>query len=167
MEMRSYDEIYLSDAQNILGHAFDFALVTLGYPIEDLSEKIIQSNLVRQFEIGNPKYVTGMNGCEFLKAIYEESGILIEHEDEMYLDKSPEYWAGWILAYYQWYSAKTFREIEKARIMIIAPVIHVGISKLVFKAAAIEFACVILPINYQRFLFAKSSFASKDAIRYS
>ena len=128
MEMHSYDEIYLSDAQNILGHAFDFALVTLGYPIEDLSEKIIQSNLVRQFEIGNPKYVTGMNGCEFLKAIYEESGILIEHEDEMYLDKSPEYWAGWILAYYQWYSAKTFREILKKtsieKVLGMYPVYH-------------------------------------------
>lgn len=24
---------------------------------------------------------------------------------------SPEYWVGWILAYYQWYSGKPFRQL--------------------------------------------------------
>lgn len=32
----------------------------------------------------------------------------------MYLDKSPEYWAGWALAYYQWYTCRTFIKINKA-----------------------------------------------------
>ena len=32
----------------------------------------------------------------------------------MFADKSPEYWAGWALAYYQWYSARSYREIFKA-----------------------------------------------------
>ena len=32
----------------------------------------------------------------------------------MYLDKSPEYWAGWALAYYQWYSGRSFMEILTA-----------------------------------------------------
>ena len=36
-----------------------------------------------------------------------------ELEDEMYLDKSPEYWAGWALAYYQWYTGRTFIKIYK------------------------------------------------------
>ena len=31
----------------------------------------------------------------------------------MYLDKSPEYWAGWALAYYQWYTARPFMKIYK------------------------------------------------------
>ena len=29
----------------------------------------------------------------------------------MFLDISPEYWAGWALAYYQWYSCRSFSEI--------------------------------------------------------
>ena len=36
-----------------------------------------------------------------------------EIPDEMYLDKSPEYWAGWALAYYQWYTAIPFMKIYK------------------------------------------------------
>ena len=34
-------------------------------------------------------------------------------EDAMYLDKSPEFWAGWALAFYQWYSSRSFMEILK------------------------------------------------------
>lgn len=36
-----------------------------------------------------------------------------EIPDEMYLDKSPEYWVGWALAYYQWYTARSFMKIYK------------------------------------------------------
>jgi len=30
-----------------------------------------------------------------------------------YIDKSAEYWAGWILAYYQWFSARRFIDMKK------------------------------------------------------
>ena len=30
-----------------------------------------------------------------------------------YFEKSPEYWTGWLLAYYQWMSGKTFAVIQK------------------------------------------------------
>lgn len=35
---------------------------------------------------------------------------------EMYLNDSscsPEYWCGWIMAYYQWRTARSFKEIRK------------------------------------------------------
>ena len=28
-------------------------------------------------------------------------------------DYSPQYWCGWILAYYQWYTGRSFKEIQK------------------------------------------------------
>ncbi len=128
MEIRAYDEIYLTDAQNILGHAFDFALVTLGFEIDDFTDKLVNAKASKQFEKGNPRYVTGMNGCEFVKEIYEEYEITIDHEDEMYLDKSPEYWCGWALAFYQWYSGKSFKEILSVvtinRLLDMYPAFH-------------------------------------------
>ena len=46
----------------------------------------------------------------------------------MYPDKSPEYWAGWALAYYQWYTGKTFMRIYRAvsmtEILKMYPVFH-------------------------------------------
>ena len=51
-----------------------------------------------------------------------------EIEDVMYVDKSPEYWAGWALAFYQWYSTKSFSRIFRAvpirEILRMYPVFH-------------------------------------------
>lgn len=51
-----------------------------------------------------------------------------EVPDEMYMDKSPEYWSGWALAYYQWYTGRTFARIHKAvsiaAILDMYPVLH-------------------------------------------
>ena len=38
----------------------------------------------------------------------------IQDEEEMYLDKSPEYWTGWALAFYQWYRGTRFSRIQEA-----------------------------------------------------
>ena len=83
--------------------------------IDKFFEMFLVSDVSRQFETGNPTYVAGKTGCELVKEIIRDSGILMEdYPDEMYLDKSPEYWAGWALAYYQWYYGRTFSKIHRA-----------------------------------------------------
>jgi DNA-binding Xre family transcriptional regulator len=46
----------------------------------------------------------------------------------MYMDKSPEYWSGWALAFYQWYSGRSFMDILSAvplsEIIRMYPVYH-------------------------------------------
>ena len=112
MEIRAYDELYVEAAQNNLGNMFDYALVTMGIDIDKFESILIVSDVSKQFEAGNPAYVCGRNGCELAKMILDQSGISYEPTDDvMYVDKSTEYWTGWILAYYQWYSGDTFREI--------------------------------------------------------
>ena len=50
---------------------------------------------------------------EVAKEVLSLSGLLVpDTEDVMYLDKTPEYWTGWVLAYYQWHSEKTFKRIQ-------------------------------------------------------
>ena len=59
-------------------------------------------------------HIAGKNGCEMVKEVIRSAGLIMEEiPDEMYLDKSPEYWAGWALAYYQWYTARPFMKIYK------------------------------------------------------
>ncbi len=112
MAIHAYDELYVTSAQSILGHAVDFAVNTLGLEADDFAEAFAVSDHSKQFAAGNPSYVAGMNGCELARAVLEEVNCPYpDMEDEMYLDKSPEYWAGWILAYYQWYSDLLFTEI--------------------------------------------------------
>lgn len=115
MAIRAYDELYLPGAQNILGYAVDFAISTLALTPNDFGNALAVSNSAKQFSEGNPRYVAGMNGCELARSILDDVGMSYpEAEDEMYLDKSPEYWAGWALAYYQWSTDLSFMEILRA-----------------------------------------------------
>ena len=115
MAIRAYDELYLPGAQNILGHAVDFAIMTLAIEPNAFGNTLAVSESAKQFSEGNPRYVAGMNGCELARAVLNDVGAdYPEVEDEMYLDKSPEYWAGWALAYYQWKTALSFMEILRA-----------------------------------------------------
>ena len=115
MAIRAYDELYLPGAQNILGHAVDFAVMTLAIEPNVFGNALAVSKSAKQFSEGNPRYVAGMNGCEFARAVLDDAGVVYpESADEMYLDKSPEYWAGWALAYYQWFTSRSFMEILRA-----------------------------------------------------
>lgn len=115
MEMHAYYEDYVPSAQRILGDMFDFAVNSCDLELDEVFRLFIVSGLAKQFENGNPAFVAGITGCELLKKVYEELNLEIPNiEDEMYTDKSPEYWAGWALAYYQWVTGKMFYRIGQA-----------------------------------------------------
>lgn len=129
MEIRAYNELYLSSAQNILGHAVDYAVVTLMIDPDVFAGAFAVSAVSKQFANGNPRYVAGMNGCELARTVLDEVHIQYpDQPDEMYLDKSPEYWSGWALAWYQWFSDRSFMEILKivslSDIIKMYPVYH-------------------------------------------
>ncbi|MCR5293593.1 MAG: XRE family transcriptional regulator [Lachnospiraceae bacterium] len=129
MGIRAYDESYIETAQNILGHAVDFAVMTLNIEPDEFGNAFVVSDVSRQFAGGNPRYVAGLSGCELARQVLLETRMpFIDAEDVMYIDKSPEYWAGWALAYYQWYSSRSFVDILTAvplsRIIEMYPVFH-------------------------------------------
>ncbi len=112
MTIRAYDEMYLNTAQNILGHAVDFAVMSLNLEPDEFGKVFSVSSVSKQFAKGNPKYVAGVNGCELARLVLTETHTSFpDTEDAMFLDKSPEYWAGWAVAYYQWYSSRSFMDI--------------------------------------------------------
>ncbi|NCE64111.1 hypothetical protein D1159_05795 [Pseudoflavonifractor sp. 524-17] len=81
------------------------------------------------FESGYPKYVAGCNGAELVNFVLEDLCLPeYEYPHEFYAQKSPEYWAGWVLAYFQWKSSISFMRILKKisveRILALYPVGH-------------------------------------------
>lgn len=111
----AYDKEYLPLTQRVLGDMLDYAVNTLDYELGRFYKLFIISGVAAQFEIGNPTYAAGKNGCEVSKEVIGSSGLSVPEVPEvMYLDKSPEYWAGWALGYYQWKRCKTFKSIERA-----------------------------------------------------
>ena len=101
--IHAYDKDYLYYAQNNLGHMVDFAVNTCEYSLDEFFEMFRVSNVCKQFEYGNPSYLVGKTGCELARlVIFEVKEKDIQEKDIMYMDRSPEYWLGWSLAYYVW-----------------------------------------------------------------
>jgi len=113
MEMRAYPDDYINLAQRILGDMFDFAVNTCDMDIDEYYSMFLVSDVSRQFQEGNPTYIAGKTGCEIVKEVVVSVGLpYLQQEDQMFIDKSPEYWTGWALAYYQWYTVRTFARIN-------------------------------------------------------
>lgn len=115
MEIRAYDNFYLEDAMENLGQMVDFAVNVCGDSLKGFLDKYIVTPVAVSFGKGNPKYVAGMSGTELAYTVFDEAGVRIgDIEAVPRLERSPEYWCGWVLAYYQWYTGKSFEEILKA-----------------------------------------------------
>lgn len=109
---RAYDKLYLESAQDILGHAFDWVVNTCGEAITAFCASFVQSKIASMFEIGYPRYVAGCNGAELVNFVREDLCLPeYEYPHEFYAYKSPQYWAGWVLAYFQWTSEFSFKKI--------------------------------------------------------
>ena len=118
MEIHAYNELYIESAQNIMGHMFDFAINEVGIAPEIYVGLFLNCPVSKQIEIGNPAFVAGKTGPEIARLVLEQTGYmnLIKDmpADVMYVDRSPEYWVGWAIAYYQWKRNYSFRYIFQA-----------------------------------------------------
>lgn len=110
MTIRAFNELYLSDAQTNLANAFDYAINVCKQPADIFGEIFARSDYAKKFECGDPAIVSGKSGVELVKVILAKT-VDSFPQPQFSQDRSPEYWAGWALAYYQWYSAKRFRDI--------------------------------------------------------
>lgn len=110
----AYSELYLNDAMNNLGDMVEFAVCDLGFDPDAFFGWFISSGIASKFEKGNPKYITGMSGFELAEAVLNETNVSYEKREPSYVEvKGREYWAGWILAYYQWKTGRRFEDIVK------------------------------------------------------
>ena len=115
--IHAYDELCLGRAQATLASMFDYAVNDCGYDINWFAELFVKSGKAKLFEVGNPSIIMGKSGVELAKTvifdIYKEN---IKTKASQSMDKTPEYWAGWAIAAYQWYSAYRFKNIfEKVK----------------------------------------------------
>ena len=92
----------------------DYAANACFMDMDEFFELFITGGLADQFGAGVPKIVSGMSGTELVWEVLHQSGV--EHEMPEPREEftfSPEYWCGWILAYYQWYTGLAFKEIMR------------------------------------------------------
>ncbi len=110
----AYQEIYLRNAQAILGDAFDYAVNTCGLPGDSFAKLFAASTISRRMENGEPDYLAGKSGIELVVDILAETtGKVPDVEPQEQFERSKEYWIGWAVAYYQWFSGRKYSDIFK------------------------------------------------------
>ena len=112
--IHAYDDQYLDDAMICLGEAMDYVANICRIEMDRFLELFIGTGYAEQFGAGVPKYVSGLSGTELAMDILTKSGIYNTFpQAKIEYSYSPQYWSGWILAYYQWYTGRSFKEIQK------------------------------------------------------
>ena len=105
--IHAYNEIYLNNVMKNLAALFDLAINAEGFDKNEFAKKFAQSDIASGIENGVPDILAGKSATELL--------IEITGRDSEYTniptDRTPEYWAGWVLAYAQWYLNKSFSDI--------------------------------------------------------
>ena len=127
--IHAYNEQYLNDAMSNLGEAFDFARNVCQIGLDDFLGMMVSSGIATLFESGTPKYVSGMSGTELVLNVLRKKGIIMENVSaQVEYDCSPEYWTGWIVAYFQWHTGRSFQSIREVlsmqEILRLYPTLH-------------------------------------------
>jgi DNA-binding transcriptional regulator YiaG len=112
--IRAYDKVYLDKARTALGRMLDFAVYDLNYELADFFELFLCSNIAKRFEKGDFTVLVGKSGVELAYDVIEQiNGISHRIEPRYTANRSEEYWVGWALAYYQWFTTLPFSNIVK------------------------------------------------------
>ena len=110
---RAYKKTYLNDAMRNLAVMLDCGVRKYGYSIQDFYKKFLMSDVSRQFANGNPRYLVGLSGAELTDMVVQQSGNAVLDKNDGTYTVGPEFWAGWVLAYYQWRSRRSFAYLQK------------------------------------------------------
>ena len=114
MTTHAYDKFLLPGVMNNLGFAVDFAVNGCAVPADSFYDFFIASKVAKEMEAGSPVFICGSSGTELALAVFDRVGFKSDAAEKEFIrfDRTPEYWAGWILAYYQWSSGISFSKIR-------------------------------------------------------
>ena len=112
MTIHAYQETYLNKAQAAFGDAFDYAINTCGISGEDFIKYFTSSSVSTRMENGEPAFLAGKSGIEIaVDVVFETTGRQLNNTPQDHFGRSREYWIGWAVCYYQWFSARSFSDI--------------------------------------------------------
>lgn len=108
--IRAYDKNYLAKAQNNMASMLDFAVYDLNEDLTSFYKKFLQSRVSRQFERGDSAVIAGKSGVELALEVLGNEKLASKYRPAA--NRSPEFWCGWALAYFQWFTNLSFLEIN-------------------------------------------------------
>ena len=96
--MNAYSDLYINEAQDWLGEFFETSVYVLNVELEEAWKRFVLSQYSLLFGSGDPFTICGKSGSEVAFELFDKR---VDELPFIY-DRTPEYWLGWSLAYYQW-----------------------------------------------------------------
>ncbi len=112
MKIYAYREIYLPRVQAHLGEAFEYAVYDCNIAGQDFVNMFLGSAVCKGIQTGDVRYIAGKSGIELAReVVWQTTGKAIDCEAQIHYERTPAYWIGWAVAYYQWWSNRKFADI--------------------------------------------------------
>lgn len=108
--IHAYNDDFLPTIQEKLGSMFEIAVLKKNIPIDDFADRFLNSSVCHAFETADPMLALGKSAIELLSIVLSDTPTAMETDSYA----SPEYWAGYTLAYMQWYFNKPYSELVAA-----------------------------------------------------
>lgn len=110
--MLAYKETYIHNASRVFGSMMDFAVNDCNFDGDVFLHMFIVTGYAKEFEKGNSSVIVGLSGIELaMNVIKVFAGSFPKIVSTIRYDRTAEYWGGWALAQYQWYSGLSFSAI--------------------------------------------------------
>ena len=107
MKIRAYNEMYVNDAMQTLAEMFSY--VPDAQQADILFQHFVRSDVAYQFGRGNPRYLNMPPQVLFELVTKGEMPLIHPYP----YGRSPQYWCGFVLAYYQWFTCLSFEQIGR------------------------------------------------------
>ncbi len=98
-----------------MGDAFDYAINDCKIDGTEFVKIFVASTACKKIENGEASYILGKSGIEIaVECVYEIAGKELSVELSEKFSRSAQYWCGWAVCYYQWWSSRRYADIFKA-----------------------------------------------------
>ena len=105
--IRAYNEMYLDTVMKNLAAVTDIAVNAEGLDADEFGAVFAASRAATEIEHAVPDMLAGKSAVEMLSLILDRNVDC----SRVPTDRTPEYWAGWVLARAQWELSRSFGEI--------------------------------------------------------
>lgn len=112
--MRAYSELYIDEFQDNMGEMTDYVIEQCGVSPQEFWDRFLSSRVPGEIERGNPDYLVGKSGAELAHIVLGDTGYRRDAWS-VYVWTNPgrSYWTGWALAYLQWYTGLSFKDLTE------------------------------------------------------
>ncbi len=129
MKIRPYSESQLNSIMDKIGDAFDYAINDCKIAGAEFVKMFATSTVCKKIENGDVSCISGKSGIEIaVECVNEITGKELNILPRERYESTVEYWCGWAICYYQWWSSRKYASIFRAvpfdEILSLYPMLH-------------------------------------------